>query len=157
IDGAEYILPPMLNPKLFPYYATGDYKALVDLVRDAGKWSMIHSHGRCGMVLDEFRKIGMDSIHPLEPPPMGDVTLPQAREALGPDCIFVGNIQYSDLFHGCTEEDIEQKTLEIIAESKKGPIILAISASPIVQDLPTHAMRNYMRIIETVQRYGWYA
>ena len=88
---------------------------------------------------------------------MGDVTLRQARAALGPDTIFVGNLQYSDLFHGFTEEEIEAKTLDIIAESHNGPIILSVSASPIVEDLPPHAARNYLRVIETCLTHGRYA
>ncbi len=156
IDGCEYVLPPTLGPQFFSYYATEYYRQLVDLVRSYGKKSMIHSHGCVGSVLKEFKEIGMDSIHPLEPPPMGDVTLAQAREVLGPDTILVGNIEYSDLFHGFSEDEIAQKTLDIIEESRKGPVILAISASPIVEELPPNAARNYLRIIETCLTQGWY-
>ncbi len=156
IDGCEYILPPMLPPAFFHDFAAAPYKALCDLVREYGKKSIIHSHGRMGTVLDGFRHIGMDALHPLEPPPMGDVTIPEARAALGRDTVFVGNIQYSDLFHGFTEDEIAEKTMDLIRESQKGPIIVAISASPIVEDLPPHAARNYMRVIETCLTHGRY-
>jgi uroporphyrinogen-III decarboxylase len=121
-----------------------------------GKKSIIHCHGKIGRVLQYFKTIGMDALHPLEAPPMGDTTLQKAREILGKDTVFIGNIQYGDLFFGHTEEEIESMALDIIADSHKGPIIMAVTGSPTVDPLPSPAERNYLRIIETCLTKGFY-
>jgi uroporphyrinogen-III decarboxylase len=156
LDGSEYIAPPFLGPDFFGKYGVKYLSEIVNLVRSYGKKSMIHCHGKVGRILEHFRTINMDSLHPIEPPPMGDTTLRNAREILGPDKILTGNIEYGDLVLGHTEDDITAMALDIIEESKKGPIVMAISGSPTLNPLPPEAARNHLRLIETVLTKGFY-
>ena len=68
------------------------------------------------MVLEEFKEIGMDMLHPIEAPPMGDCTLTQAREVLGENVVFVGNVQVGDIFSKSKEELRQIRTENILAE-----------------------------------------
>jgi uroporphyrinogen-III decarboxylase len=156
LDGSEYIAPPFMAPSFFEKWEVKYLSELVKLVRGYGKKSMIHCHGKIGKILPHFKTIGMESLHPLEAPPMGDTSLRNARAILGPDTIFVGNVQYGDLFFGYTEDQIEAMALDIIEESRKGPIIMAITGSPSVDPLPPQAARNHLRLIETCLTKGFY-
>jgi hypothetical protein len=156
LDGAEYIVPPFMSPSFFEKWTIKYQSDLVRLIRSYGKKTIIHCHGKIGRVLRHFKTIGMEALHPIEAPPMGDTTLKHAREILGAETVFIGNIQYGDLFFGHTEEEIEAMTLDIIEESRRGPVILAVTGSPTVDPLPPQAERNYMRIIETCLTKGFY-
>jgi uroporphyrinogen-III decarboxylase len=50
-----------------------------------------------GPVLEGFVRMHADALHPIEPPPMGDVTLAQAKARVGRDLCIVGNVQEHDI------------------------------------------------------------
>ncbi len=96
ITGPEFLGPPAAPRRIFHTLITPHERRLIDLVRSYGKKTFLHCHGRIREILPEIDEIGPDGLHPIEPP-MGDCSLRQAREALGPDMVLVGNVQYSDL------------------------------------------------------------
>ena len=151
--GSEFAVPPMLSPAHFHKYVTPYSKALVELVHSYGKKVMIHCHGRIRMVLEEFKEIGMDMLHPIEAPPMGDCTLTQAREVLGENVVFVGNVQVGDIFSK-SKEELRQIVKETMLEGKKGRFVLAMTASPIYPELDDHLRENYITVVETALEYA---
>ena len=151
--GSEFCVPPMLSPSLFRKYVTPYSKALVDMIHSYGKKVMIHCHGRIGMLLEEFKQIGMDLLHPVEAAPMGDCTLAQARAVLGNDVALVGNIQVGDIY-SCTKDEIRQIVKDAMLEGKKGRFVLAMTASPIYPELDDHLKENYIAVVETALEYA---
>ena len=121
------------------------------MVHSYGKKVMIHCHIR--MVLEEFKEIGMDMLHPIEAPPMGDCTLTQAREVLGEDVVFVGNVQVGDIFSK-SKEALRQIVKETMLEGKKGRFVLAMTASPNYPELDDHLRENYITVVETALEYA---
>jgi len=153
IGGSEFVTPPMMSPAHFAKYVTPYTKALVDLIHSYGKKVMIHCHGRVKDVLHELKKIGADMLHPIEAPPMGDCTLSEAREVLGDDVIFVGNLQVGDL-SSLSAEEITEKVKSALAQEKDHPFILAMTASPIHKQIDERIEENYRAIIESALKYG---
>jgi uroporphyrinogen-III decarboxylase len=94
--------------------------------------------------------------HPIEAPPMGNVTLAEAKRRMGRKICLEGNIQIGDLY-SCPEEEIERATVEAIrAAGEGGGFILAPTASPYSPTLPEVACRNYLTMIRTGMEYGEY-
>ena len=155
IEGAEYAGPPLLPPACFRQLVTGYEKRLVDLVRDYDMWTMIHCHGRMKEIADDFRHIAADSIHPVEGPPMGNITLTEAREKLGPDMIITGNIQYGDIW-SMTADEIEQCVKDILNEAMGNPFILATTGGPSNPNINQRVVDNYLRIMDTALAVGKY-
>ena len=60
-----------------------------------------------GPVLECFVEMGVDVLNPVEPPPMGDVTLPEAFSRVGNRMALEGNIQKHDLIAGTREQVLE--------------------------------------------------
>ncbi len=146
ISGAEFAVPPMLGPDLFSRLVVRYTKPMCDLIRSYGKFSMLHCHGKIGMVLDSLRTIGFDAIHPLEAPPMGDCPLQKAREALGRECILTGNLQYGDILTQSPDE-VEMMARTAVREGSGGRFILSVTGGPSAPAVDTHVIENYKRII----------
>ena len=54
-------------------------KPIADLIHNAGGPLHIHSHGPLKRCAALFHRIGADVLHPIEAPPMGNVTLREAK------------------------------------------------------------------------------
>ena len=155
ISGSEFACPPMLSPELFDRFVVGYTKPLVDLVHGYGKKTMIHCHGRINEVLGGLAGIGASSHHPLEAPPMGNCTLTQVRQALGPEPILAGNFQLGDLW-SLTEEETDDLVRRTVQEGKQGPFIFAMTGGPSAPRIDEQVAGNYLKIIETATDVGRY-
>lgn len=155
IVGSEFAGPPMLPPSYFDRLVVKYNKPLIDLIHSYGKKAMIHYHGNIRTVLEDFAMTGLDAIHTIESPPMGDCTLTQAREVFGENVILTGNIQIGDLWSK-TEEEMEYLVQETLKEGMKGAFILSTTGGPYAPEIPERVANNYIRIIETALKLGSY-
>jgi uroporphyrinogen-III decarboxylase len=155
IVGAEFAGPPLVSPEKFVDLSVRYVKGLVDLIRSYGKWSIVHFHGNLYHVLDGMKKIGMDGLHTIEAPPIGNCTISQARDFLGPQTILVGNIQYDDFKHKSPEE-IKEEVRTVIEEGKAGKFILSPTAGPYETVVDEKTVQNYIAFIEAGYTYGFY-
>jgi len=153
IVGAEFAGPPLVSPAKFSEMSARYVKGIVDLIREYGKWSIVHYHGNLARVLDGMKAIGADGLHTIEAPPIGDCTITKAREALGKEMILIGNIQYDDLVRREPEE-IEAMVQSAVEEGKSGRFILSPTAGPYEQEISEQQVGNYLAFIEAGIKYG---
>ena len=73
----------------------------------AGMLRHIHCHGPISTCW-RLRRLGANCLHPIEPPPLGDVTFADAKRRIGDRVCLGGNIQIGDLYHDPTEVVIAQ-------------------------------------------------
>ncbi len=95
--GPELCIPPLMAPKDFEDLVFRFDKPLLDLVHEGGGYVWLHCHGKMGPVLERFVEMGIDVLNPVEPPPMGDITLPEAFARVGDRMGLEGNLQTHDL------------------------------------------------------------
>jgi hypothetical protein len=98
--GPELCIPPLMSPAHFDRYVTALDKPLIDLIHEGGGHVWVHCHGRMGPVLERFADLGVDVLNPIEPPPMGDLSLEQAFGRVGNRLGLEGNIETHDLMTG---------------------------------------------------------
>lgn len=101
--GPELCIPPLMSLKDFEEFVFQFDKPLIDLIHERGGYVWVHSHGRMRGLLDRFVEMGADVLNPIEPPPMGDVTLPEAFERVGDRMALEGNIQTHDIMTASPE------------------------------------------------------
>jgi len=157
-NGPEYALPPLMSPADFEEFVVEYDRQLVERVHSyPGNYVIIHSHGRVGRFLERFAAIGTDGLNVLEPPPMGDTILADAKRRIGDRVCLIGNIQYDDLARA-PEQEVERLVIQAIADGAAGGgFILSPCASPYERPLPSNAARNMIRYLETGYKYGAYA
>lgn len=153
IVGAEFAGPPLVAPSKFNELSARYVKGIVDLIREYGKYSIVHYHGNLFRILDGMKAINPDGLHTVEEPPIGDCTLAQAREALGMDTILIGNIQYDDLARR-KKEEIENMVRMAIEAGRSGRFILSPTAGPYEEAISEKMVENYLIFIEAGIKYG---
>ena len=153
IVGAEFAGPPLVSPAKFSEMSARYVKGIVDLIREYGKWSIVHYHGNPYKILEGMKAVAPDGLHTVEAPPIGDCTMAQAREVLGKETILIGNMQYDDLARREPAE-IEAMVKEIMEEGKSGRFILSPTAGPYEQEISGKHVRNYLAFIKAGVKYG---
>lgn len=153
-NGPEYALPPLMSPDDFEEFVVVYDTRLVDQVHRGGGITQIHSHGRVGRFLESFARTGTDSLNVLEPPPLGDVVLADAKRRVGRRMCLVGNIQYQELV-AASETEVDRLVRGAILQGAPGGgFILALCAAPFEVPLPPKAARNLVRYLRAGREYG---
>lgn len=154
--GQEYTAPPLMSPLDFHEFVTEIEPQIVEKLHREGCLVHVHCHGRLNAILGDFLFIGINCLHPIEPPPLGDVNLSDAKERIGKHVCLEGNIQIGDLYTCETQEIQDKVKFAIDSAGKGGGFILAPSASIYSRQLHPKALKNYLTMIETGLSYGKY-
>lgn len=145
--GEEYVTPPLHSAADFRAFAIEPEIEMGRLIREAGGLLHIHCHGPLAAVLEGFIEIGANCLHPLEAPPMGDVTLEEAKRRIGHAICLEGNLQIGDIYAGRTADLVAQVKHNIEVTGGQG-YILCPTASPHTPVLNDLTVRNYLAVIE---------
>ncbi len=154
--GSEQIAPPMHSPQTYREFVLPVFGELCRKVHAAGCLLHVHCHNKLNAVLEDLAEVGWDVAHPLEPPPMGDVELAEAKRRIGDRVCLEGNIQIGELYGSPTERVVELVTEAMEAGKPGGGFILCPSASPHTPTLSHLTVDNYLTMIEVGRRLGEY-
>lgn len=148
--GEEYIVPPLHGPEDFADLNVRYDKPIIDLIHNAGGRIHIHSHGSIKSVFQGFLDMGVDVLHPFEPPPQGNILACEAKSlARGRMCL-EGNIQIHRMYEA-TPEEIREETGALITDAfddHKG-LIVCPSASPYIRGKGKECLQKYKTMIDT--------
>lgn len=149
--GHEEIAPPLHGAKDFYDFNVKYDKPIMDLIHNSGGLVKVHCHGSLKKVLDGFLDIGVDVLHPIEPPPMGDVTAKEAKEKFRGKICIEGNIQIGDMYT-LNSDEIKVMIENLIndAYDDQEGLIVCQSASPYIRNMSKTVYDNYNIMIDTV-------
>jgi uroporphyrinogen-III decarboxylase len=154
--GAEYCGPPLMSPRDFREFVTEPCRQLFRVIRDAGHLVHVHCHGPLQAILEDFAEMGVNCLHPIEAPPLGDMPLAEAKRRIGDRVCLEGNLQIGDLFT-CSARQVRDLTRQAIDDGAEGGgFILCPTASPYYPVLNPRAVENYLTMIETALEFGEY-
>jgi uroporphyrinogen-III decarboxylase len=152
ISGPELVAPPFLDPSYFRELVVDYDKELVKLVHQHSHLASMHCHGKVSELLESMAEIGFDGLHPIEPPPSGDVDIAEAKRRIGGKVCLIGNLQLDDLVR-CGEKELEWKCKEVISKAAPGGgYILEPTATP----LPDTPIKNLISFVKAGRKYGTY-
>ena len=102
--GPELCIPPLMSPAAFDKYVFPFDKAFIDRIHEIGGRAWVHCHGGMKLVIERFADMGVDVLNPIEPPPMGNVTMAEAFAMVGDRMGLEGNIETHDFMTGSRDE-----------------------------------------------------
>lgn len=147
INGPEYAIPPLMSPRDLEEFVVQHDRQMVAKIHEYGKLTEIHCHGRVNRFLERFATIGTDGLNPLEPLPLGDVILGDAKRRVGHRMGLIGNIQYEDLAEASLD-GVEALVRSAIREGGPGGgSILSLCAAPYEVPLPPRTAENLIHFM----------
>ena len=155
--GPELCIPPLASPRDFREFVTRYDKPIIDLIHDAGKPVWVHCHGDMKPVLTDFVEMGVDCLNPIEPPPIGGLTLAAAKELIGGRMTLDGGVQ-NGWFDTMEPDEMEAAVEEVVAMGKPGGCyIFGQTSDPSTWvSLNPQQLANFEVFIETAVRLREY-
>ena len=143
------------NPEpIFRELSLPTLKAVTALCRAAGIPSQIHC---CGPEHDLVRiaanETDLDSINPLEVPPMGDCRLAEVKRELGHAISLMGNLHTTEVMLKGTPDDVRRASEQAIDDAAAGGGFILSTGDQCGRDTPD---ANIHAMIETARTYGRY-
>ena len=101
------------GPKQMRAYGLPFYRRYVPLLHERGKLCKLHAHAsNLTSYVDLIRETGVDIIEAFTPPPIGDLSLADARAAWGPETVIWVNFPETVFWYGA--EETRAYTLDLL-------------------------------------------
>ncbi|MFB3881220.1 MAG: uroporphyrinogen decarboxylase family protein [Armatimonadota bacterium] len=155
-NGVEQVAPPIHSAETYRAFALPPFREMCRRIHQAGCLLHVHCHNRVSGLLEDFAEVGIDTLHPLEPPPMGDVELAEAKRRVGDRICLEGNIQIGELYAAPTERIVALVEEAMRAGKPGGGFILCPTASPYTPAMSHQTVSNYLAMVETAVRLRGY-
>jgi len=150
LSGPEMVCPTFLPPRYFDELVVRYDKPIVKAIHSEGGYAMMHCHGKVNKVLESFREMGLEAVHPVEAPPVGDVPLPEAKRRIGWDVCLRGNVQIAYL-DSSSPSEVDGMCRAVIEDAAAGGgFILEPTATP----LPNTPLPNIYAFVRASRRHG---
>jgi uroporphyrinogen-III decarboxylase len=115
---------------------------------------MLHCHSNVGVLLERFCAMRYEATHPVEPPPMGDVTPEDFKARVGGRLAMIGNLQIGEMLAGDPQQ-IRGWVRDLIeVMGLDGGLVLCDSATPWETPMKDETPRNCFALIEAAHEFG---
>jgi len=127
---AEFIafggLSGSYGPDKFREHVLPFYQKYVPLLHEKGKICAMHAHASNLLGFkDLIAQTGMDVIEAFTPPPIGDLSVAEARKAWGDDTIIWVNFPETIFWHG--KEKTKDYTMDLLQSDPTGKIVIGMT------------------------------
>lgn len=142
--GPELCIPPLMSYDDFEDFVLKVDKPLCDYIHENGGYTWVHSHGKMRNMIERFIRMGVDVLNPIEPPPMGDITLEEAADIFKNRIGLEGNVELGELMISEPEELRIRIKEAVDGGTKSGRFILCQSAGYMENVLPSERFISNM-------------
>jgi uroporphyrinogen-III decarboxylase len=147
--GAGFISPEFYRKFVLPFESQ-----IADAVRYMGTHVYIHTCGAINDRLEMMRDSGVSGIECLDPPPLGNVQLEDAKERVGQKIFIKGNIDPINVLLQGNVEDVKRDAANRIEVGKTGGGYILSTACSIA---PYTNRENVLALIQIAGDVGYYS
>ena len=138
-----------MGPRIWREFIQPEAARMYQVVRETGRYVMIHSCGDCDELFDDLIQMGVNCFNPFQPEVMDtDALVERYRGRLS----FFGGLSTQRTLPYGTVEDVQRETEHLIARGEAGSYILA-PAHDVPGDVP---LENMLAFIDTAQGQSRY-
>lgn len=146
--GAGFISPEFYKEFVLPFESQ-----IIKTIKDKGKFVYIHTCGAINDRLELMIESGTSGLECLDPKPLGDVDLIDAKKRLGKNAFIKGNIDsVNTLLYG-DESKIYNDVKEIIEIGKQGSGFILSTACSIAPLVPKENIKSLKSLAEKFGKY----
>lgn len=151
--GGEYVTVQLGPSAVPPLLHTPDHE-LVEIIHEHGGIAYYHNHGPCMAFLEDFARLDIDYLDPLEAPPWGDADLAGASKALSGRVCMVGNLDDMEVIEKLPTDKVKAIAAERLEAAGTRGFVLGGTASGTYTE---RAARNFIAMKDVAVAVGWRA
>lgn len=146
--GGGFISRDMYRSFVVPYE-----RRLADAIKASGVPVYTHTCGRIGDRLELMIETGIDGLDTLDPPPLGNVELAEAKRAIGDRLFIKGNMNSVALLQYKTKADVIAEARELIRIGKPGGGYILSTACSVAPRVEPWKLELLAPLAEEMGRY----
>jgi uroporphyrinogen decarboxylase len=144
----------MISPEIYKRYNVDFINRACKLAHSKDVPVQIHHCGRSAKLVEIlYDMTEVDVIHPVEPPPGGDVDLREVKKRFGDRLIFMGNLNTYQLMLYGTPSEVKEAARRAIEDTAEGGGFILTNGDQLGRDTPEE---NVMAMVEAAYEYGVY-
>lgn len=147
----DQITSLVISPKIFREYYMPILERFANILHAKNKMLSVHMDGLLRRLRDDIATMNIDIVEAFTPPPMGDLSLKEARETWGDKFIIWVNFPETILHHGVGA--IEKHTINLLREIAPGDGVVIGMTEDAPVDLLEEAFTTITKILTTHGRY----
>ncbi len=143
------------NPEWVRQLALPTLKKGTRMCREAGIPSELHCCGKEHLVIEMICEEGieLDSINPLQPPPMGDCDLAECKKTFGKRFCLKGNVGVTEPMLTGTPDDVEKDVIRCLDAAKAGGGYILFTEEGLGANTPFENIRRYVQVGKALGKY----
>jgi hypothetical protein len=143
------------SPRLFERYLLPLYRKVSEILHKKKKIVQVHMDGALRSLKDLIPKTGIDVVEAFTPPPVGDLSISEARSIWGKDLIIAVNFPETVCVQGI--EAIKKYTMTLLKEIEPGDGFILSITEDIPYRYPNDILEQSLRAItEVMWQHGKY-
>ena len=147
-------LMTLQSPRIFRELSLPAIREITHMARTDGIASHLHACGRQRLLVELLaRESELDSIEPLEPPPMGDCDLAEIKLRFGHRLGLKGNLHTTRVMLHGKPDDVRLEALRAMRAAAPGGGFVLATGDQCGRDTPD---ANLFALVETARRFGRY-
>jgi len=151
--GASGLLT-LQSPAMVRAFSLPTIREVTSMARQAGIPSHLHSCGKESWLVELCAsETDLDSIEPLEEPPMGDCSLAEIKRKWGSRMALKGNLHTTLIMLHGTPDSVEEAAKKAMDDAATGGGFVLSTGDQCGRDTPD---ANVFRLVETARKYGRY-
>ncbi|MHB0998977.1 MAG: uroporphyrinogen decarboxylase family protein [Armatimonadota bacterium] len=144
----------VISPPIYRRYNLDFINAVCALAHTKDVPVMVHHCGKSAKLVEIIaQETDLDIIHPLEPPPGGDVDLREIKRRFGDRLVFMGNLNTYQLMLYGTPKEVEEAARKCIEDAGEGGGFVLANGDQLGRNTPEE---NVMAMVEAAYKYGQY-
>lgn len=142
-----------ISRKTYEEFVLPYEKLVVDAIHHAGKKAYTHTCGAIGDRLELMQATGLDGIDTMDPPPLGDTELVDAKQRVGDKLFLKGNIDSVNVLLKGTYQQCRESAINRLEAAKADGGYILSSACSVAPHVP---QENIIALVEAAEQFGGY-
>jgi hypothetical protein len=135
-------------------YTLPTLKQATRMCKEAGIPSELHCCGKEYAIVEMcVNETDLDSINPLQPPPMGDCDLAEVKRAFGDRICLKGNVGVTDPMLFGSIDDVERDIARCMDAAKAGGGYILFTEEGLGRDTPFESIRKFVEVGKALGAY----
>lgn len=154
IAGPELASQTLMGPGWFEKLVSPYDESLNRVIHRYDGIAFCHCHGKIKNIISQIADAGFDVLSPVEEPPSGNITMKEAKQAVGDRMCLSGNIDEMEFLGTRRKDEIERKCIELIQDAGKGGgLVLGGTESGVYTE---EMLQGFLIMAEVAGKYGRY-